>query len=161
MRLPRQMGSLPPPPFGANERFELPIAPTFLDEATETAEQHQKRIKALRRTARRFFRALSNRLGDEETRKLFESFFRKRRKGRRPGTSNAERDSALLEEYYDRKRTISSEDELGALPRAIAREAHRRFPGRLGSSADAIEKQLRRLLTKQEQGLRGTKIPPN
>jgi hypothetical protein len=141
-------GPLPPPPLPRNERFELPIAPMFLDEPEEVTE-HRQRTRAVRRTARRFFGAVSDHLGNEEARKLFEGLFRKRREGRPSGTRDPKRDARLLEEYDDRKRKITSEEEISALPRVIAEEADKRYPGQLGSSAPAIEKQLRRLLSKR------------
>jgi hypothetical protein len=147
MRLP-PMISLPP---RATDEFGLPRT-SFLSEACEPAEEREDRLRAVRRQAFKFYRAVCGHLGEEEAKKLFGGFW-KRREGRRRGSTNPEKDRALLEEYDDRLAKTRCDAERERLFREIGELARDRFPGVFGNSAPAIEQHLRRLVASRKRAL--------
>jgi hypothetical protein len=151
MRPPRRLPPITSLPPHATDEFGLPRT-SFLSEACESGEEREDQLRAVRRQAFKFYRAACGVLGEEETKKLFEGFW-KRREGRRRGSTNPEKDRALLEEYNDRLALTRCAAERERLFREIGELARDRFPGVFGNSAPAIEKHLRRLVDSQERAL--------
>jgi hypothetical protein len=148
MRRPKWPPLIPLPP-RATDRFDLPRT-SLLSEACESAEERKARLRTVRRQAFMFYKTVCDQLGQDETKKLFDGFW-KRRPGRQRGPTNPDRDRALLEEYDDRHALTTSDAERERLPREIGHLANDRFPGVFGNSASAIEKHLRRLTTSRER----------
>jgi hypothetical protein len=148
MRRPSSLPLTPLPP-GATDRFDLPRT-SFLSEASESDAEREARLRAVHRQAFKFYRAVCDQLGEDETKKLFEEFW-KRREGRQRGSTKPERDRALLEEYDDRYVMTTSDAERESLRRKIAESAHDRFPGVFGNSPSAIDKHLQRLIDSRER----------
>jgi hypothetical protein len=145
MRRPNRT-QFPPPSFRDHDEFGLPVL-SLLGEACETPEERTKRVRRVRRATFHFYRRIVEHLGEEEAAKLMASFGR-RREGREPGSTNPRRDRELLAYYWASFEKAGSEAERAALPRKVAEEVFQAHGVRLGNSADAIEKRLRRLLSK-------------
>ena len=135
----------PPPPFRGYDEFGLPVL-SLLTEIWETPDERAKRVRLVRRAAFRFYRRLVEHLGEEEGVKLVASFGR-RWEGRQRGSTNLARDGELLARYRACLGKAASKAERATLPRKVAEEMYHAHGARFGSSADAIEKRLRRLLS--------------
>ena len=146
MRRPRWL-PLVPPPASSTDQFDLPQTSLL---SGESSEEREARLRLVRRQAFRFYSAVRDQLGEQETKTLFRGFW-KRREGGQRGSRKPERDEALLKEYDERLRMAASQDERSRLPAEIAREADARSPGVFGNSAGAIEKQIRRLLVRRSR----------
>jgi hypothetical protein len=97
-------------------------------------------------------------LGEDEAKALFVRTVTKKRGERGPGRQlAANRDAILLQEYGRYRRVVVrarlSSRTAARIPRLVAEDLHRACPGRFGSTPEAIEKQIRRLLRKRQKPL--------
>ena len=146
----------PRPPFPTVDEFGLPSI-TLLAKACESQGEREKRHRKARVFALRAYQAVVHQLGVDEARKLFQSIASDpKRRGRKSGSTNPQRDAELLARYDAAAQKLMANEDRKALPRRVAEiladeSREQGTPFSFGNSLDAIEKQLRRLLLRRGQ----------
>ncbi len=111
----------------------------------ESVEQLRDAARGL---VRKTFAAAVFHLGEKEALRVWAQVAKKRRAGKK-GSRRPERDEILLS-VYDTLLAMDLED-ASRLLGSIGKRAHHANPGQFGQSADAIGRQLRRLIKKRKQ----------
>jgi hypothetical protein len=114
----------------------------------ETEDERAQREAAARNLIGRVFKAAVLHLGEDEARRVWQKVAQKKR-GARPGSRNAERDRRLLA-IHDEVASRGGGQPPASLLRKISEVADTEVPGEYGASAQAVEKQLRRLLARRD-----------
>jgi hypothetical protein len=146
----------PRPPFPTVDEFGLPSI-TLLAKACESQDEREKRHRKARVFAFHAYQAVVRQLGGDDARKLFHSIASDpKRKGRKSGSTNPQRDAELLARYDAATQEALTNEDRKAVPRRVAESLAKesREQGTsfwFGNSPDAIEKQLRRLLLRRSQ----------
>jgi hypothetical protein len=145
------------PTVSKTDEFGLPLT-SLLSEALEPADEREKRLRIVRRFALRAYRAVCLHLGEDGARQLFNSLASPApvRRGRKRGSMDSRRDDELLARYNAAVSELASEADVKSLPMRLAMilyDASRKSeaPGKLGNSAQAIEKHIRRLLDRRSR----------
>ena len=118
----------------------------------ETAQARMRRKATVRFEAQirlaRLFGHLKAHLGASAARRLFDPFttVKKSRRTTGRGASNPAQDHELLDKY---DLMIEASEDRAAVPRLLATELYDAHGGKFGSSAEAIEKHVRRLVAKR------------
>jgi hypothetical protein len=118
----------------------------------EGGEQRAKRIAKVRKVTRRFFKAVVRELGEDEARKLFRALG-VRPKGRPERSMSLGRHRANVElmRIYEEEVYICADEKSESIPRKLAQRLNDERRHEFGNSAEAIERQIRRLLAKRRQ----------
>lgn len=136
------------PPVPKTDEFGLPLRSHMGQVIFEPADEREQKLRLVRRFAFRAYRAVCRHLGEEQARKLFAGFISPSPREERPrGPHDARRDRALLAEHGRLAAKATTLAERAKLPRRVAESRVRGFE----NTAEADEKQLRRLLHRQER----------
>jgi hypothetical protein len=132
----------------SRDRLGLPVPPS----TPETASARLWRQEIARREGelvlRELFHNLKINLGEAEARRLFDHCSKPQRRRQSRGVSDPVRDAKLLDMY---DLAAEATDNRASMPRRTAERLYGSGPGKFGSSVDAIEKHLRRLLKAREK----------
>jgi hypothetical protein len=128
------------------EGFKVPHPPTLLEAYDETPGEKESRENYVRREAYRFWRTVSQHLGDDAAKALFKRFITEpRRRGGKDGSIDPSRDQQFLAKYDELEKKLAPEADAATRLRIVAESIEEPM-----TTVDSRIKHLRRLLRRRE-----------